>query len=286
MTARATARIVPLRAPASRTRNPAVGDRCRIGERSQPQAKPLRGRRDDPARRLLDPSASRRAVGSAVDSWGRARRGRVRRQSRVSRVLAPATEICWPTMARTAISKPSTERGTRTPGCAATGAASAGSAASTRRWPPDRRPGRAAGGSGRPPEPGPAGPRGAGWRPRGPARGQRTSAGPYGSRNARGSPRSPPPPPESRAAPGSPASRGVQRRPVGEPNGDRPTADRRPWSRGGPQLGRRDPVDLADGVVELADRAEPGRERDLGQPQVGRLDQGTSGLRPLGPRQC
>ena len=78
----------------------------------------------------------------------------------------------------------------------------------------------------------------------------------------------------------------MQRRPVGQPYGEGAAADRRTSSRGGTQLGRRDRVDLADRVVELADRAEPGRERDLGQPEVGRLDQRSSGLRPLGPRQC
>lgn len=45
-------------------------------------------------------------------------------------VRALVTETCWPTMARTAISKPSTDRGSRMPGSAATTGASAGSAAS------------------------------------------------------------------------------------------------------------------------------------------------------------
>ena len=44
---------------------------------------------------------------------------------------AAATEICWPSTARTAISVPSTQPGTRSPGRAATSGASSGSLAST-----------------------------------------------------------------------------------------------------------------------------------------------------------
>jgi hypothetical protein len=86
---------------------------------------------------------------------------------------------------------------------------------------------------------------------------------------------------------------GVQRWPVGQPQHQRArdcaldcardpgggSPGRRPQHRG------RDPEDLPDGLVELADRAEPGRERDLAEPEVGRLDQGTGGLRALRPSQ-
>ena len=48
------------------------------------------------------------------------------------------------------------------------------------------------------------------------------------------------------------------------------------------QLGRRRREDLADGVVELADRGEAGRERDLGERQLGRLDQQSRGVGALG----
>ncbi len=44
-------------------------------------------------------------------------------------------------------------------------------------------------------------------------------------------------------------------------------------------------VDLADRVVELAHAAEAGRERDLGEAEVGRLDQHPRGLRALRPGQ-
>ena len=49
------------------------------------------------------------------------------------------------------------------------------------------------------------------------------------------------------------------------------------------QLGRRRRVDLTDRVVELADAAEAGGERDVGQPQVGRLDQHAGRSARAGP---
>ncbi len=48
-------------------------------------------------------------------------------------------------------------------------------------------------------------------------------------------------------------------------------------------LGRGEGEHLADRVVELADAREPGREGDGREVEVGRLDQHTSGLGPLGP---
>ena len=51
------------------------------------------------------------------------------------------------------------------------------------------------------------------------------------------------------------------------------------------QLGRRERVDLADRVVELPDAGEAGRERDVGELEVGRLDEHARGLRATGPGQ-
>ena len=51
------------------------------------------------------------------------------------------------------------------------------------------------------------------------------------------------------------------------------------------QLGRRERVDLADRVVELADAREAGRERDLRELEVGRLDEHACRLRATGAGQ-
>ena len=61
----------------------------------------------------------------------------------------------------------------------------------------------------------------------------------------------------------------------------------RPRSRAAPpaQLGRGGGVDLADGVVELPDAGEPGGEGDVGEGQVGGLDQHPGGLGAPGPGQ-
>ena len=56
--------------------------------------------------------------------------GRKRPAIRPASVRAAATLTCWPTIARTAISNPSKQPGTRSPGRRATSGASAGSAAS------------------------------------------------------------------------------------------------------------------------------------------------------------
>ena len=53
--------------------------------------------------------------------------------------------------------------------------------------------------------------------------------------------------------------------------------------RAGPQPGRTGVVDLAQGVVELPDAGEAGREGHVGEGQVGGLDQHARGLRPAGP---
>jgi hypothetical protein len=78
--------------------------------------------------------------------------------------------------------------------------------------------------------------------------------------------------------------RRVQRRPVGEPQIDRPGAGLlgRPAI---PQGARRLRVHLENGVVELPHAAETRRERDLRQTQVGGLDQDPGGLRALRPGQ-
>ena len=52
------------------------------------------------------------------------------------------------------------------------------------------------------------------------------------------------------------------------------------------QLARGGGEDGAHGVVELPDAREAGRERDLGQLEVGRLDEGAGGVRALRAGQC
>ena len=51
------------------------------------------------------------------------------------------------------------------------------------------------------------------------------------------------------------------------------------------QGGRAGGVDLAHGVVELPDAGEAGRERDVGEPEVGGLDEDPRGLRAARPGQ-
>src|SRR6185312_271105 len=73
------------------------------------------------------------------------------------------------------------------------------------------------------------------------------------------------------------------RRPVGQPQHDR-AAD--PLGRPAPgpaQLGRGHGEHGPDRVVELADAGEPGRDRHVGDPQAGGLQQQPRGLRALGP---
>ena len=55
--------------------------------------------------------------------------------------------------------------------------------------------------------------------------------------------------------------------------------------RAAAQLGRGGGVDLADRVVELADAGEPGREGDVGEAEVGGLDEHPRGLGAPGPGQ-
>nr|BFE67871.1 hypothetical protein GCM10020092_011720 [Actinoplanes digitatis] len=77
---------------------------------------------------------------------------------------------------------------------------------------------------------------------------------------------------------------GVQRRPVREPqrDGARLGPPDRPAL---PQLARRPGVHRADRVVELAHAAEARGERDLGQAEVGGLDEHARGLCALRPGQ-
>ena len=78
--------------------------------------------------------------------------------------------------------------------------------------------------------------------------------------------------------------RSVQRRPVRQPQADR--ARTRPGRRAVLAQGRRRTrVHLEDRVVELPHAAETGRERDLGEAQVRRLDEDPGGLRALRPGQ-
>ena len=51
------------------------------------------------------------------------------------------------------------------------------------------------------------------------------------------------------------------------------------------ELGGRGGEDLADRVVELTDAREPGRERHVGESEVGGLHEHPRGLRPLRPRE-
>lgn len=77
----------------------------------------------------------------------------------------------------------------------------------------------------------------------------------------------------------------VERGTVRKPQRYHPGCGRRPRrpGRAAAQLPRRQGEDLTNGVVEGADRGEPGRERDLGHGQPGRLDEHPRGLRPLCP---
>ncbi len=79
--------------------------------------------------------------------------------------------------------------------------------------------------------------------------------------------------------------RGGVRRADGEPQLE-PAGSRRGGSRAaGAQLARRRGVDLADGVVELPDAGEPGRERHVGERHRRGLHQHPGGLGALCPRQ-
>ena len=79
---------------------------------------------------------------------------------------------------------------------------------------------------------------------------------------------------------------GSERLAHGDPGADGPRRGCRTPSRApGAQLGRRGGVHLADGVVELADAGEPRREGDVGEGEVGGLDQHPGGLGPAGAGQ-
>ena len=75
----------------------------------------------------------------------------------------------------------------------------------------------------------------------------------------------------------------------GQPHGQRPPTRGRRSRRGGApapaQLARRGVVDLADGLVELPHAGEPGGEGDVGERQVGGLDQHPGGLGATGAGQ-
>ena len=77
---------------------------------------------------------------------------------------------------------------------------------------------------------------------------------------------------------------GLVRRSCGQPEGE-PAGRACPGAplNRSPEPRRRRREDLADGVVELADAREPGRERDVGHRQVGGLDEHPRGLGPLRP---
>jgi hypothetical protein len=75
---------------------------------------------------------------------------------------------------------------------------------------------------------------------------------------------------------------GVQRRPVREPQADDAGLTA---VRGGlllPHLAGRPRVHLEHRLVELPHTSEPGSERDVGEPETGRLDEDSRGLGPLG----
>ena len=85
---------------------------------------------------------------------------------------------------------------------------------------------------------------------------------------------------------GTPVARRRRRHPAREP--DRDGTGRRatsPARRARRQVGRRRREHLANRVVELAHAPEPGRERDVGERQLGRLDEHARGLRALGAGQ-
>ena len=207
-------------------------------------------------------------------------------------VRAPATEICWPTVALTAVSNGSTVPGTRSPGIA-------GDARGERRvlgqrlvdgdgvgveveQRPDALHGRA--------EVAPVGQPQA-QRDAGPVVGPATAAGasvatpwPWGRSSARWYhvPSQASTPGTARAARNATrcsASNGSRDGEVELDDAGRPV----PGGAGrGPQRRRRRGEHLADGVVELADAAEAGGERDRREVEVGGLDERAGGARPLG----
>ena len=209
-------------------------------------------------------------------------------------VRAAPTVTCWPSTARTAISLPSTWPGTRRPGRAATsgpssgsrpstsstatGSQSASSSRRTRSTPAvvSRRSSSANVASTNAVWPGSS------WSPTS----RRTVPVPWGRARVRAYQPSPAAstPGTARSARNASRSRpayGVRtaRRMVTVPV-DGWAPPRRPRSSVGDSG-----VDLADRVVELADAGEAGRERDLGELEVGGLDQHPRGLGPAGARQ-
>ena len=199
---------------------------------------------------------------------------------------AAATEICWPSTARTTISVPSTHPGTRSPGRAATSGASSGSLAEH------------------------GGDRdGVGVQVEQPAAarhgdaevahvGEAQRALHAARRRATSSTTAVPCGQAQRAAVGARGGHlldagdgarreereqlvDLDRRAVGQAQGDRAGAGRVRPAAPLPQLARRQREHLAHRVVELAHAREAGRERDLGEAELGRLDQRARRLRAL-----
>ena len=251
------------------------------------------------------PRRARRRWGSACGeapsglarSGSRERSGSGWRASRPASVRAPATETCWPSTARTASSAPSTVPGTRTAGrggrraaraagrraSASSTATGSASRSSSRRQRCDRggevaQVGRArsvavdvvVGRRGR--EPG---------RPRAVRQAQHAPVGAVG-------PRPTPPRPAPRAWPRKSSSAGARRAARGRRrrSGDRAAAGAAAAGDArASRSSRRACVANTSRTVSLNWRmlGEAGRERDLGERQVGGLDQQPRGLGPLRP---
>ena len=233
------------------------------------------------ARREQQVGARRRRARAAA-----ARRA-LRRAGRPA-VRAAATETCWPSSVRSAVSARSTVPGSRIPGTSSTLYASTGSAPSTASTATGRRRGRAAAAAGRRRAPGRADRPAAGWRRRAcraPSRPRWCrEAGASASSTVAGAAREPQRPPVRAAVhlldPGH-GSRGEERQQAlgVERRPDRAAAARacpvaavgRPPTGLGAQRRGRHPVDLAHRVVELPHAREARRERDVRHAQRCRL---------------
>ena len=203
---------------------------------------------------------------------------------RAAVVRAAATETCWPSTARTALSAPSTAPGARRParGDERRGGLAAehgrvpragrrrGRAAVRQRW-------TAAARSARPSSLTAA-------RTWSAAGSSSTTPAPLGRRSARRYAPSPDLLDPGHRAGGEPAHERRGRRTArrtGRRSAKRPGSAARPRRRARRSSRRRRVEDLPDRVVELPDAREAGGERDLGERQRRRLEQHPRGLRPL-----